>query len=87
MTAFNVTTTAQLAVAVGVSDFIHIYNNSDVVIYAAYDGATATVAAGMPIDIGATLQLGNDGSKPIFTRGVSLIHNGVGNKEVRIQQG
>lgn len=87
MTAVNVTTTAALIVPVGTYDFTHIYNNSDTTIYVAYDGATATVAAGLPIAAGGYLELNNDGSKPIFTRGVSAIHGGSGNKEVRIQQG
>lgn len=87
MTAIDVTTTAQQIVGPGFCNFIHIYNNSDTTIYLSYDGATATVAAGIPLAPEATLQLGNDGSKPIFDRGVSAIHGGTGNKEVRIQKG
>lgn len=87
MNAVNVTTTAASIASAGNCNFIHIYNNSDTTIYVAYDGAVATVAAGFPLGVGAVLQLNNDGSKSLFTRGVSAIHNGSGNKEVRVQQG
>jgi len=87
MEAANVTTTAQRLVANGPCNFVHIYNNSDVTIYVAYDGANVTVAAGIPIEPGQTLHLDNDGNRQIFIRGVSLIHGGTGNKEIRIQKG
>lgn len=87
MTAFDVTTAAQVAVNPGICDFIHIYNNSDEVIYVSYDGTLVTVAEGIPLYPQVTFQFGNDGAKPIFTRGISLIHAGTGSKEVRIQQG
>lgn len=87
MKAFNVTTAAQEAVAPGNRDFVHIYNNSDAVIYAKYDGsATAlTTANGIPIPVAGFLILNNDGQRNLFNKPIELIHGGAGNKEVRIQ--
>lgn len=87
MEAVNITTVAQKIVPNGNHAFIHLFNNSDENIYIAYDGATATVAAGVIIYPGQSYALNNDGAKPIFTRGVSALHGGTGNKELRIQLG
>lgn len=79
--------TATLVASAGNRDFLHIYNASDTTIYVAYDGETApTVAGGIPIEPTQTLQLNNDGSKPIFTKAVYAIHASSGQqKNVRLQ--
>jgi hypothetical protein len=87
MRAFNVTTTAQEIVAVGNRDFVHVYNNSDEVIYVRYDGSASalTTANGMPIPVAGWLILNNDGQRNLFNKAVWGIHGGTGNKEIRIQ--
>lgn len=87
MEAVNVTTSAAVVVTNGPCDFIHISNVSDTTVYVSYDGTLVTLAAGIPIAAGGTLHLNNDGQKPIFIRGVSAIHGGSGDKEIRIQKG
>lgn len=69
----------------GNRDFIHMYNVSDVVIYISYNGEPATVANSVPLFPGGVLHLNNDGSKQIFTKGVNAIHEGAGEKELRVQ--
>lgn len=87
MKAVNVTTTAAEIVAPGNRDFVHIYNNSDEVIYLGYDGSpnALTTSNGFPLAVGGILTLNNDGYRNVFHKGVSAIHGGTGNKEVRIQ--
>ena len=89
MTAVSVAagSTATQVVSAGHCDFIHIYNNSDTIVYISYDGNVATAAAGIPILAQQTFQLNNDGVKPIYTRGVTAIHSGSGAKELRVQHG
>jgi hypothetical protein len=87
MKAVNVTTTAAEIVPAGARNFVHLYNNSDTVIYLSYDGSTVevTTANGMPIVPGAYLLLDNSGPRNIHVRAVRAIHGGAGNKELRIQ--
>jgi hypothetical protein len=87
MQAINITTSATLIAAGGNRDFLHIYNNSDVIIYIGYDGggAAVTTSLGVPLPPNDTLQLNNDGFRNIFNDAVYAIHGGSGNKEVRVQ--
>jgi TPP-dependent pyruvate/acetoin dehydrogenase alpha subunit len=64
-------------------NFIHIYNASDEAIYVAYDGGSAAVGTGIPIAVGDTLMLNNDGSKSCFTRAVYGIC-ATGGKDVHV---
>ena len=82
----QVTTVAQIAFSMNsATPFIHLYNVSDSNVYVCYDGSVATVATGVPLPPGGVMMLNNDGNKPIFVSDLSLITDGVGNKEVRIQ--
>lgn len=87
MQAYQVTNAATQVVPPGNIDAIHVYNNSDSIVYLGYDGDAAhvTVAAGMPLAAGAYLLLTNDGTRNLFIKGLWAIHNTTGNKELRIQ--
>ena len=87
MKAVNITTSPTLIANPGNRDFLHVYNNSDEVIYVVYDGdaTTLTTSNGMPIAVGGVLTLNNDGQRNLFNKPVYGIHGGTGNKEVRVQ--
>lgn len=76
------TTLVELAEA-GPREFIHITNTGGSPVYVSYDGSDATIENGTPLIPGVTLQLNNDGSKPIFTKRVTAI--GTETWEVKLQ--
>lgn len=74
----------------GNRDFIHVFNNSDVVIYVGYDGDPATplelaTTNGVPLLPNAMLVLDNVGPRNIYTHAVYAVHGGSGSKDVRVQ--
>lgn len=73
MTTKSGTTTLVELAAAGPREFIHIYNSGSSPVYISYDGMDATVEDGMPILAGATYQLNNDGTKPLFVKRVTAI--------------
>jgi hypothetical protein len=88
MKAMNVTSSVTKIADAGHRDLLHIYNNSNEVIYLQYDGSdpsSLTTANGMPLLPGAMLPLENNGTRQIFNKAVYAIHGGTGNKEVRLQ--
>lgn len=87
LTAFNVTTAAQVAVPPAGYEFIGIFNNSDTTVYAKFNGSATglTAANGFPIPPSQALILEDPSNKGYYDNGVELIHGGVGSKEVRIQ--
>jgi hypothetical protein len=87
LSAFNVTTTAQVAVAPARWDFIAITNVSDTTVFAKFNGSSTalTAANGTPILPNGTLLLEDPRGQGYYENGVELIHAGSGNKEVRIQ--
>lgn len=86
MQAINVLDSATELAPAGNRDFLHVYNNSDVVMYVSYDGTPATVAGGFPLPVGAIMTLDNTGLRNIYTKRVTAIHGSAGaSKEVRVQ--
>lgn len=69
--------------------WLHIFNRSDVVLYAKYDGSDTalTVANGAPIPVGGALLLGNSGGDQDFWHDIYLVHAAAGqNKAFTIHQ-
>jgi len=85
MQAIQVQTTVTELAPAGNRDFLHIFNNSDVVIYVSWDGTNSTVAGGWPLYPNGGFTLDNTGPRTIFNKRVTAIHGGSGDKEVRIQ--
>jgi hypothetical protein len=85
MKAQNIGNTSTLIAAAGNRDFLHIYNNSDEIIYVKYDGDsdTVTTSNGMPIAVAGVLTLNNDGQRNLFNKPVYGICAS-GGKEVRV---
>lgn len=85
MKVISVTSTETAVASGGNRRFIHMMNNSNVVIYVKYDGdATAlTTANGFPLLAGAVLQINNDGHRNLFDQPVTAIVSS-GTAELRV---
>lgn len=86
MQAISVLNTVTEIVAPGNVAFIHIQNFSDENIFICYDGGQSglTIATGIVVRPNAIYELNNDGTKPLFNKGVYAIAENSG-KEVRVQ--
>lgn len=81
----QVSTTETPIAAAGARDFLHIYNDSTVVVYLRYDGGAVplTTINGYPLQPGATLILENWGVRNIYNKAVSgLVAAGTANLRI-----